>query len=247
MTPCSNPNPVLTRIEKITKNQVVNRGSSPYNQMPEENDTSQNNAPQNSASQNDAAQNDTSRNSEAPVLAPENMQSFVTPESGSSGTNVNQTIASPLPDTTPELIPNSPTFTVPANPLLPPGYQEVLDYNAIQYVNGFYRTQIGRYVRVEQLMGSNTLDTQEGYLIGVGINYIILQEAPTGNILIVDIYGIKNMYVYYTYRENLLAPLSMSPTSSGNSGNRESSSAENPVAQSISNAPRSNHLAPLQR
>ncbi|MCI9597868.1 MAG: hypothetical protein HFE75_11365 [Firmicutes bacterium] len=247
MTPCSNPNPVLTRIEKITKNQVVNRGSSPYNQMPEENDTSQNNAPQNSTSQNDAAQNDTLRNSEAPVLAPENMQSFVTPESGSSSTNVNQTIASPLPDTTPELIPNSPTFTVPANPLLPPGYQEVLDYNAIQYVNGFYRTQIGRYVRVEQLMGSNTLDTQEGYLIGVGINYIILQEAPTGNILIVDIYGIKNMYVYYTYRENLLAPLSMSPTSSGNSGNRESSSAENPVAQSISNAPRSNHLAPLQR
>lgn len=256
MTPCSNPNPVLTRIEKITKNQVINRGSSPYNQMPEENDAPQNSAPQNSASQNDAAQNDNSRNSEAPVLAPENMQSFVTPESGSSGANTNQTIASPLPDTTPELIPNSPTFTVPANPLLPPGYQEVLDYNAIQYVNGFYRTQIGRYVRVEQLMGSNTLDTQEGYLIGVGINYIILQEAPTGNILIVDIYGIKNMYVYYTYRENLLAPLSMSPMSPGNSGsagnpgfsgNMENSNAENPVAQSISNAPRSNHLAPLQR
>lgn len=249
MTPCSNPNPVLTRIEKITKNQVVNRGSSPYNQMPAENNVPQSNAPQNSAAPNDAAQNGNSQNSDAPVLSPENMQSFVTPRDENSGMNVNQTIASPLPDTTPELIPNSPTFTVPANPLLPPGYREVLDYNAIQYVNGFYRTQIGRYVRVEQLMGSNTLDTQEGYLIGVGINYILLQEAPTGNILIVDIYGIKNMYVYYTYRETSFSPLNMSSTASenlGNPGNMENrtnmATPENPIAQNISSGPKINPM-----
>ena len=46
-------------------------------------------------------------------------------------------------------------------------------------------------------MGSNTLEEFEGYLIGVGINYIILQDYITGNIRILDSYGIKNRYVYY--------------------------------------------------
>ena len=93
--------------------------------------------------------------------------------------------------------PSAPSFKVPSNPLLPPGYQETLDYTSLQYANGFYRTQIGRYVRVDQLMGSNSITTQEGFLIGVGYNYLILQEGYTGNILIVDIYTVKNMYVYY--------------------------------------------------
>ena len=98
------------------------------------------------------------------------------------------------------ITPSAPSFNVPPNPLLPPGYQETLDYSSLQYANGFYRTQIGRYVRVDQLLGSNNMTTQEGFLIGVGYNYIILQEGFTENILVVDIYSIKNMYVYYNDR-----------------------------------------------
>lgn len=98
------------------------------------------------------------------------------------------------------ITPGAPSFNVPSNPLLPPGYQETLDYNSLQYANGFYRTQIGRYVRVDQLLGSNNITTQEGFLIGVGYNYIILQEGFTNNILVVDIYSIKNMYIYYNDR-----------------------------------------------
>ena len=82
--------------------------------------------------------------------------------------------------------------------MLPEEYSEILDYNSIQYLNGIFRTQIGRFVRVEQLVGSNTLQEYDGFLIGVGINYIILQEYSNNNIRIMDIYGIKNMYVYYT-------------------------------------------------
>lgn len=96
--------------------------------------------------------------------------------------------------------PSAPSFQVPSNPLLPPGYQETLDYTSLQYANGFYRTQIGRYVRVDQMLGANSLTTQEGFLIGVGFNYILLQEGYTRNILVVDIYSIKNMYVYYQDR-----------------------------------------------
>ena len=97
----------------------------------------------------------------------------------------------------PIVFPESPTFNVPSNPLLPEEYREVLDYNAIQYMNGFFRTQIGRYVRVEQLTGSNIIEDYDGFLIGVGINYIILQDYSSSNIRGLDIYGIKNMYVYY--------------------------------------------------
>jgi hypothetical protein len=98
----------------------------------------------------------------------------------------------------PKVIPDSPTFTVPANPLLPEGYNEILDYNAIQYLNGIYRTQIGRYVKVQMVMGTGSIDQFEGYLVGVGINYVILQDYGSDNIRILDIYGIKDMYVYYS-------------------------------------------------
>ena len=101
-------------------------------------------------------------------------------------------------ETYPMIIPNSPRFKVPANPLLPPEYSEILDYNAVQYQNGFFRTQIGRYVKVEQLVGSDIIEEYYGFLIGVGINYIVLQDYDSDNIRVLDIYGIKNMYVYYT-------------------------------------------------
>lgn len=198
MAPC-NSNIALGRIEKIKKNQIVNPGSSPYNQMPQQSD------------QSDGT-------TVAPLLPAEDITDVITPNVETrSGGNQSSDSGSSGTAAAPEVLPDAPTFRVPANPLLPGGYQEVLDYNAVQYVNGFYRTQIGRYVKVEQLMGSNTIDTQEGFLIGVGINYILLQEAPTGNVLVVDIYGIKNMYLYYNYRPNPFEPFSVSaPGASGN-------------------------------
>lgn len=97
----------------------------------------------------------------------------------------------------PPVLPSAPQFQVPANPLLPPGYQEFINYENLQYLNGFLRTQIGKYMRVEQLVGSNNIEDRYGYLVGVGINYILLQELGTGNILAVDYYGIKSVYVYF--------------------------------------------------
>lgn len=198
MAPC-NSNIALGRIEKIKKNQVVSPGSSPYDQAPEQSGAS-------------------GGTTVAPVLPTEDITDVMSPDgenSQGSGQILVPDSSSSRQSSAPELIPDTPTFKVPANPLLPPGYQEILDYNAVQYVNGFYRTQIGRYVRVEQLVGSNTLDTQEGFLIGVGINYILLQEAPTGNVQVVDIYGIKTMYIYYNYRPNPFEPFNMTAPNAG--------------------------------
>lgn len=97
----------------------------------------------------------------------------------------------------PPVLPTAPQFQVPANPLLPPGYQEFIDYENLQYLNGFLRTQIGKYMRVEQLVGASNLEDRYGYLVGVGINYILLQELGTRNILAIDYYGIKSVYVFF--------------------------------------------------
>lgn len=129
------------------------------------------------------------------LLQHSQMTPVVTAIPGSSQNEESQIPGSTQGTTT--VTPGIPSFQVPANPLLPPGYQETLDYVSLQYVNGFYRTQIGRYVRLDQILGSNNLTTQEGFLIGVGYNYLLLQEGLTRNILVVDIYSVKNMYVYY--------------------------------------------------
>lgn len=96
------------------------------------------------------------------------------------------------------ILPENPVFQVPANPLLPPGYQEVISYENVQYLNGFLRTQIGRYIRVEQLIGSSQTEDRYGFLVGVGINYILLQDYSTGNISAMDYYSIKYVYIYYS-------------------------------------------------
>lgn len=91
----------------------------------------------------------------------------------------------------PEVSPASaPSFLVTANPLLPPEYKEVLDYNGLQYMNGFLRTQIGQYCQIEFLVG-NTIVVKAGNLIGVGLNHILLQEVDSGDIIVCDFYLIK--------------------------------------------------------
>ncbi|MBR3786575.1 MAG: hypothetical protein IKJ77_09230 [Firmicutes bacterium] len=119
---------------------------------------------------------------------------------GSLGGPVQQNIPG-IPDPSRPVLPENPQFQVPPNPLLPPGYQEMLSYENLQYMNGFLRTQIGKYLRVEQLVTSSQIEDRFGYLVGVGLNYILLQQPGTGNISAVDYYSIKYVYVYYNQSE----------------------------------------------
>lgn len=112
------------------------------------------------------------------------------------GTQVEMGDLSAFGTTGPNVLPVAPTFNVPDNPLLPPGYQNILDYETLQYMTGFLRTQIGKYVRIEQLIGSDTIESRYGYLVGVGINYVLLKELSTGNIMMLDFYNIKFVYIY---------------------------------------------------
>lgn len=68
---------------------------------------------------------------------------------------------------------------------------------SIQYLNGFIRSQVGRYVSIEFLVGTNQLVEKEGFLIGVGANFILLNERGTSEIMACDFYNIKFITFHY--------------------------------------------------
>ncbi|MDR2201683.1 MAG: hypothetical protein LBP26_02810 [Clostridiales bacterium] len=57
------------------------------------------------------------------------------------------------------------------------------------YVPGYLATQIGKYMRVEFMIGP-TLTDRTGILDKVGASYIILR-APNGDLLVCDLFSIK--------------------------------------------------------
>lgn len=86
------------------------------------------------------------------------------------------------------------SITVPITPTTQP---QPMSTESIQYLNGFLRTQIGRAVRVEFLIGTNTMVDRTGILLGVGANYILINEAETDDIVACDFYNIKFIKFYY--------------------------------------------------
>lgn len=68
---------------------------------------------------------------------------------------------------------------------------------SIQYLNGFIRTQIGRRITVTFLVGSNMLEEKSGFLLGVGANYILINELDTNDLTACDFYNIKFIRFYY--------------------------------------------------
>ena len=67
---------------------------------------------------------------------------------------------------------------------------------SMQYMNGFLRTQLGKRVRVQFLIGTNSFLDKMGKLIGVGANYILLQEAMSDDVLVCDFFTIKFVTIY---------------------------------------------------
>lgn len=68
---------------------------------------------------------------------------------------------------------------------------------SLQYINGFLRTQVGRPVQVDFLVGTNSIVTRSGILLAVGANFILINETETDDILACDFYNIKFVRFYY--------------------------------------------------
>jgi hypothetical protein len=91
----------------------------------------------------------------------------------------------------PKVPPASTNLAVPANPLLPAELATTIDYEGLQYMNGYLRTQIGNYVEANFLVGSTNVTIVFGRLVGVGLNYILIEDVPTGDIVACDFYNLK--------------------------------------------------------
>lgn len=68
---------------------------------------------------------------------------------------------------------------------------------SIQYLNGFMRTQIGRRAQFQFQIGSGDLVEKDGFLLGVGANYILINEIGTNDITACDFYNIKFIRFLY--------------------------------------------------
>ena len=68
---------------------------------------------------------------------------------------------------------------------------------SLQYMNGFLRTQVGRPVQVDFLVGTNSIVTRSGILLAVGANFILINVTETDDILACDFYNIKFVRFYY--------------------------------------------------
>jgi len=85
----------------------------------------------------------------------------------------------------------------PRAPLTPTNQPPPISGESLQYLNGFLRTQLGRTVTVEFLVGANTLVDRTGVLLAVGANYILINEIQTDDITACDFYNIKFIRFYY--------------------------------------------------
>lgn len=99
----------------------------------------------------------------------------------------------PVPPYMPEPMPAPPT-TIPPDFEYEPGAPVETD---VSYTQGYLKTQIGRYVKIEFLIGTNMLIDREGTLVDVGISYVILREPETDDLVLCDIYSIKFVKIFY--------------------------------------------------
>ncbi|NLK85889.1 MAG: hypothetical protein GX279_00150 [Clostridiaceae bacterium] len=72
-----------------------------------------------------------------------------------------------------------------------PGNQVPSTVENTFFTPGFLRTQIGRRMRVEFLLGTNLLTDRTGTLVAVGASYIVLKLIDSDDLMMCDIYSIK--------------------------------------------------------
>ena len=102
------------------------------------------------------------------------------------------TNSSAMPDYPQDAEPETP-ITVPPNfEILPPPPVQ----DDINYTQGYLKSKIGQYVKIEFLIGTNLFIDREGILKDVGISYVVIQEPETDNELMADIYSIKFVEVF---------------------------------------------------
>ncbi len=104
--------------------------------------------------------------------------------------------------TTTQVTPSYPTPTLPATVTPAPAPTEVVVPAAppvltnIGYLQTYLKTLIGKNVRIDFLIGTNTLIDRDGVIEDVGISYVVLREPETKDRVVCDLYAIKFVTVF---------------------------------------------------
>lgn len=83
-----------------------------------------------------------------------------------------------------------------AIPGVPAAAQLPVTVESTLYTPGFLRTQIGKRMKVEFLVGTNGMTDRIGTLVAVGASYIILRLFESDDLMMCDIYSIKFVTIY---------------------------------------------------
>ena len=93
-----------------------------------------------------------------------------------------------------------------ATPLLPvqngatpmaAGEQLPATVQSTLFTPGFLKTQIGKRMRIEFLIGTGALIDRTGTLIGVGASYVLIRMVDSDDVMMCDIYSIKFATIFY--------------------------------------------------
>jgi len=79
---------------------------------------------------------------------------------------------------------------------VPMGEQTPATVQSTLYTPGFLKTQIGKRMRVEFLIGTGALVDRTGTLLNVGASYILLQMVDSDDVMMCDIYSIKFVTIF---------------------------------------------------
>ncbi|NEZ72251.1 alginate lyase [Clostridium botulinum] len=94
------------------------------------------------------------------------------------------------PQTTPTPSPTPAPAPAPTTQFVPSVQDDIL------YNQGYLKTQIGKRVKIEFLIGTNMLIDREGTLVGVGISYVLINEVDTNDLIMADMYSIKFVRIF---------------------------------------------------
>ncbi|EPR09272.1 hypothetical protein [Ruminiclostridium papyrosolvens] len=136
-----------------------------------------------------------------------NPESFPTgiPTGGPFGSTAFPMGSSTVGQTIPFMNPQNQSMSQPQNmnqslnplaPITPTTEPQPMTTQSTEFMNGFLRTQIGKTVRVEFLIGTGTLVDKFGRLLAVGANYLVLRQAETDDIVVCDFFTIKFVTFY---------------------------------------------------
>ncbi|MBW9145429.1 hypothetical protein KTC92_09085 [Clostridium sp. CM027] len=64
------------------------------------------------------------------------------------------------------------------------------------YNQGWLSTQIGKYIKVEFLIGTGMWVDREGILKEVGISFIVIQESGSNDLVMCDIFSIRFVRIF---------------------------------------------------